>query len=579
LTRLFISHRLEELEEMSARFSIWRHNHSMISGEIDSIRKVAASAGHPSMPNELIHPLKRIAEFLDYDRDFVRNLQHDLGTHIRETAVDRAAIDASMNAVYDLIHDAILIPASVVLASFPSMVRKYSRDLGKDVDLIIEGGEIEVDRRILESLKDPLMHLVHNSIDHGIELPGVREKAGKSERGTVRFRIVPIAGSKVRIEVFDDGEGIDPELLRQAAVEKGVISADEACQISDEDAIWLIFKSGLSTSTEITGISGRGLGMAIVEDTVTRLGGTVRVSSGPSRGTTITLQVPIRMATLRGVVVRSGGHQYVIPMQQVRHVARIREENLSGSDDQRSLRVHGEEVGVVRLDEVLETPVRSSHTGGTPGMAHVVVIAYGAGQIACIVDEVLRVQDIVARPLGSQLKRIRKITGAVILGDGRIALLLDPPGIIQEALRRRGGLAKPDPGPATGSGRILVVEDSVTSRALLQGIFEQAGFFVLTAKDGAEAFAMLKEYRVDIVVSDVDMPRMSGITLTEKIRADPALFKIPVVLIPSLDNREDRRHGINSGANAYIVKSSFEKGDIVPLISDLIRSAADNDGQ
>jgi len=567
-TRLFITQRMRELEEMMGRFSLWRWNHTLVSSDLYLVRETTSGIRRTSIPPDLLPPLQRLVEFLDYDREFVTHLQHDLAAHIRATDRDRAALETSTSEISDLIHDAVLLPVSSILTSFHGLVREYSRSTGKQVELVTEGGEIEVDRRILDALKDPLMHLVYNGIDHGIEWPDIRSAADKPIRGRVQIKVFPVSGGKVGIEVSDDGAGIDGSLIRKNAVRTGLITPREEARLTDAEAIWLIFRSGFSTSQNVTEISGRGLGLAIVEDTVTRLGGDVTVSSGIGKGTSIVLRVPVRLVTFRGVVVRSGNRVYVLPMQQVRQVLRIRADAIVTVGNRPVLPFQDEMIDVVHLSRILSIP----HPGITRGgdlPVPVVIIAYGAGQVACIVDEVVRVQEIVVRPLGSQLRRVKRIAGAAILGNGTIALVLDTPDLIQEALKTTGSpatVAYADP----GASRILVVEDSVTSRTFLQMVLEHEGFKVVTATDGIQALGFLKEQYFDLVVSDVDMPRMSGFTLTEKIRSDSRLSSIPVVLVTSLDSPEDEKHGIAVGADAYVVKSGFEKNELQTIVKDLV---------
>ncbi|MDD1687567.1 response regulator [Methanoregula sp.] len=568
-TRLFITHRLRELEEMMTRFTLWRWNQAQISSDVHSIREKAFGSAKTDLPEDVVLPLQRLVEFFDYDREFGNFLRHDLAEHIRSTERDRSALEASTSEISDLIHDAVLQPVSSILAPFPGLVREYSRNTGKQVELIMEGDEIEVDRRILDALKDPLMHLIYNSIDHGVEYPDIRVSRNKIPCGHVKIKVFTLSGGKVGIEVSDDGNGIDGRIIRQAAVRAGVITAREESLLTDAEAIWLIFRSGLSTSPIITEISGRGLGLAIVEDSVTRLGGYVTISSDVGKGTSITMRVPARLVTFRGVVVRSGSQVYVLPMQQVRQVLRMRRDAIVYTDGRPSIRFDNEMIGVLQLSDLLGIPHPRSILE-TEKQISLVIIAYGAGQVACRVDEVIRVQEIVVRPLGGQLRRVKRIAGAAVLGDGTLALVLDPPELIQESLRPCGP-SIPITYAEKAACRILVVEDSVTSRAFLQILLERDGYQVSTAIDGLQAFAMLKENEPDMVVSDVDMPRMNGFVLTEKIRADNRLSHLPVVLVTSLDSAEDQRHGIAVGADAYIVKSTFEKNHLLAVIRDLIR--------
>lgn len=565
-TRLSIAQRVRELEEMTARFAFWQWNHSQAYNDLGQIRRSVSGEGKAAIPPDLVLPLQRVIEFQEFNREFVTSLQHDLAAYARAMELDRAALEAGTSVIADLVHDAGLLPASSMLAPFSAFVREFSRTSGRSVELAIEGGEIEVDRRILDALKEPIMHLIRNSIDHGIEEPETRIARGKPAGGTVRIRVFPRSGSRVGIEVADDGAGIDSAAIRRTAVETGVLTADEDAALTDSEAIWLIFRSGLTTSRVVTDLSGRGLGLAIVEDSVSRLGGEVTISSTVGRGTAITLSVPVRMATLRGLLVRAERQVYVLPMQQVKQVLRVRPDSLAVERGRPTVRIAGETIEVIRLTDALGIPP-SGPPSGEMRPTPLVIIAYGAGQIACMVDEVIRVQEIVVRPLGAQLRSVRRIEGAVILGDGRVALVLDPLELIQDAMQAERPASLPAP-PAEAPQRVLVVEDSVTSRVLLQEILEGAGYRVETAADGIDALGRLKEHEFDMVVSDVDMPRMNGFVLTEKIRALD--LRLPVVLVTSLDSPEDREQGRAVGADAYIVKSSFKTGDFLAALSRLM---------
>jgi two-component system chemotaxis sensor kinase CheA len=567
-TRLFITQRSQELEEMMTRVSLWRWNQTLVSSDLHRIRKYTLDSHQSVLPQDLVLPLQRVVESIKFDYEFITYLQYALSAHIRATERDSAALEVSTSGISELIHDAVLQPVSAFLMPFSGFVREYSREIGKMVDLVIEGGEIEMDRRILNSLKDPLLHLINNCIDHGIEYPDIRTARKKPMMGVIRIRIIPLSGIMVGIEVSDDGNGIDFGAIRRAAIRNGMITRDEADKLTDDEVIWLIFRSGLSISPSVTEISGRGLGLAIVEETITRLGGNISVSSLPGTGTTITMWVPVRLATLRGVVVRSGNQSYVIPMKQVSQVIRVRPDAITSINNQPSIIIQTETIGVIQLTRALGIPgsrIRDKGTGHIP----IIILAYGAGKIACVVDHVIQVQEIVVRPLGSQLQKVKRITGAVILGDGSIALVIDPLELIQDALAADRPTSVIPDSPKKPC-RVLVVEDSVTSRSLLRAMLEQVGCEVMTAIDGIDAFAMFKEHEYDMVVSDVDMPRMSGFTLTEKIRSDSRLAKIPVILVTSLDSPEDRTHGYAVGADAFVIKSDFEKGEFLSMIRRFI---------
>jgi two-component system chemotaxis sensor kinase CheA len=502
------------------------------------------------------------------------DLEHDLAAHIQATERDGSALESSTTGLTELIHEAVLMPASSILTSFPGLVRDYSENTGKMVVFEVTGGEIEIDRRILDALKDPLIHLVYNSIDHGIEYPDIRQIAGKPATGRVRIRIQTHTGGRVTIEVEDNGKGIDGAKIRTSALKAGLITKEESAKINDEEAIWLIFRSGFSTNPVVTDISGRGLGLAIVEDTITRLGGHVTIASRVNKGTRVTLDVPVQLVTFRGVVVRSGTQSYVLPMQQVQQVLRVRPDTLGGKEGRAAIFGENELTGIYPLSELLgET--HQSHKGADEPVC-LVILAYGAGRIACSVDEIVRVQEIVVRPLGTQLRRVKRISGGAILGDGTLALVLDPPELIQEAFRRGCPITPAEP-VHEHPRQILVVEDSVTSRAYLQSLLEREGYRVLTAENGREAFAKVKAERPDLVISDVDMPLMNGFLFAEKIRKDKRFVTLPVILVTSLDSVKDRQQGIGAGVDAYLVKSSFENGVLLKTVRDLLSAGRRTD--
>jgi len=568
-TRLFIAHRRQELAEMRSRFVAWRRNQVLLFSDLHRIRRNISGPGEERVPSDLLLPFQRLMNFIDYDREFIINLEHDLAAHIRATERDGSALESSTTGLTELIHEAVLMPASSILISFPGLVRDYYENTGKLVTFEVIGGEIEIDRRILDALKDPLIHLVYNSIDHGIEYPDLREAAGKPATGRVRIHIQTHAGGRVTIEVTDNGKGIDGAKIRSAALKAGLITKEESIRISDEEAIWLIFRSGFSTNPVVTDISGRGLGLAIVEDTITRLGGHVTIASRINKGTRFTLDVPVRLVTFRGVVVRAGTQCYVLPMQQVQQVLRVKMDALTEKDGRAAISGVNELTNIYTLSELLGEKYQRSL--GTGGPICLVILAYGAGQIACSVDEIIRVQEIVVRPLGSQLRRVKRISGGAILGDGTLALVLDPPELIQEAFRRGCPVTHRET-VSDQIWQILVAEDSVTSRAYLQTLLEHEGYQVLTATNGREALVKVKAERPDLVISDVDMPLMNGFLLAENIRKDKRFGTLPVILVTSLDSQKDVQQGIGAGVDAYLVKSSFENGVLLETIRTLLSS-------
>jgi two-component system chemotaxis sensor kinase CheA len=446
-------------------------------------------------------------------------------------------------------------------------VRDLCRDCGKDAELIIVGGEIETDRRILEEMKDPLVHLVRNCIDHGIETPRQREERGKPPRATIRIAISSKSADRVEIVVSDDGAGIDLQKVRAAAVKLGLLSKEDAQQMNEQQASSLTFNSGISTSSMITEVSGRGLGLAIVREKVEKVGGTVAAETQPGIVTTFRLILPVILARFRGILVRVGESLFVLPTRYVQRVFRVTRDEIKSAENRETIQINGRAASAVRLSDVLEIPQRDTNPDPKRKIP-VLVLAWAGEQIGFQVDEILDEQEVLVKSLGKQLPRVRNIAGATLLGTGKVLAVLNVADLMQSAVSMTQITALHEAEDAPKS--ILIAEDSITARTLLKNILEFAGYKVKTAIDGAEALSLLAGESFDLVVSDVEMPRMSGFDLTAKIRSDKRLSQLPVVLVTALDSQADRERGVDVGASAYIVKSSFDQGNLLEVVRRLI---------
>jgi two-component system chemotaxis sensor kinase CheA len=372
--------------------------------------------------------------------------------------------------------------------------------------------------------------------------------------------------------IADDGAGIDVANVRSAALKLDMLSPQEAAKLGEPEVVPLIFQSGVSTSPMITELSGRGLGLAIVREKVEKLGGTVAVDTQRDAGTTFRLVLPLTLAALRGIVIRVGEHRFVVPTTHVERVVRVKQTDIKTVENRATIPVHGQAVSLVRLDDALELPrPRTSDDDANNGL--VMVLAVADKRIAFVVDDVLQEQEVLMKRLGKQLSRVRNITGAAVLGTGQAVPILNVFDLIPSAVRTSGAggqrtaAAQDEAAPRKS---ILVVEDSITARMLLRNILEASGYEVVTAVDGLDGFTKLCSGAFQLVVSDVDMPRMTGLDLTAKIRSDPKLAEVPVVLVTALESREDRERGIEVGANAYIVKQSFDQSNLLEVIRRLI---------
>jgi two-component system chemotaxis sensor kinase CheA len=568
-----VGQRVVELREISQVLITWEtewhkirplaHTLPLLANvESRSNGRSHSSNGHASAR---LHVMK-LAAFLDRNEDMLNSVRQKLVALGKRLEYDHSAFERRVDDLVEDMKRVSMLPFSTLLESFPKLVRDLNRDCGKDADLAIVGGEIETDRRILEEMKDPLIHLIRNCIDHGIETPKQREERGKPPRATIRIAIFPKSDDKVEIVVSDDGSGIDARKVRAAAVKLGLVSEEDARKMDEQQAAGLIFRSGVSTSPMITEISGRGLGLAIVREKAEKVGGTVSVETRPGAGTTFRLILPLTLARFRGILVRAGGSLFVVPTRHVQRVLRVSREEIKSAENRETIQIDGRAVAAVRLSDVLEIAQRNA--SDPKNKVPVLVLAWAGEQIGFLVDEILDEQEVLVKSLGKQLPHVRNIAGATVLGTGKVSPVLNVADLMQSAVKTARAAAARETKESPKS--ILVAEDSITSRTLLKNILEFAGYKVKTAIDGAEALAVLGTEAFDLVVSDVEMPRMSGFDLTAKIRADKRLSQLPVVLVTGLDSREDRERGVDAGASAYIVKSSFDQGNLLEVVRRLI---------
>jgi len=483
----------------------------------------------------------------------------------RSARLHSRSLGRMIDSLLDDTKKTMLLPFSNLLEVFPMAVRDISRKKAKEAEVVFEGESLEIDRRILEELKDPLLHLVRNCVDHGIERPSEREGAGKPRKGRVTVSIVHADGNTAEIRVVDDGGGIDLERVKASAIKNGVIKASDAASLSRQEALSLIFNSGLTTSPIITDISGRGLGLAIVREKVERLGGSISVESSKA-GTSFRMLVPLTIATFRGVLVSSGAQSFIVPTSSVERTFRAGKSQFGAAENRETVRLGGEVFSFARLSTVLGLPDRPSGEGPVP----VLLLASAGTKIAFGVDEISGEEDVLVKGLGPQLKKVRNISGAAILGTGTPVPIINVPDLLRSAVKTAPGPAKKAvPRAGVQKRPVLVAEDSITSRMLLKNILETAGYEVSTAVDGVEAWTLMKTEKFDILITDVEMPRMDGFELTARVRADKDLSRLPVVLVTALEKREDKERGIEAGANAYMIKSSFNQNNLLEIVKRL----------
>jgi two-component system, chemotaxis family, sensor kinase CheA len=514
---------------------------------------------------------EKVAEFLEWNSAFMEGLVADLRTLSKTTEEECRTISPMVDELVDGMKRVLMLPVASLLSSFPKMVRDLARSRGKQAELLISGADIEIDKRVIENLKDPLTHILRNAVDHGIETPETRQSLGKPGRGRILVAVSQLENNKIQIAITDDGGGIDVHQLREAAARDGLRTQGQLDATDDAEALRLIFASGLSTSVVVSQVSGRGLGMAIVEEKVDYLGGSVAVETELGRGTTFRIIVPATLATARGILAQVSDWPFVMPVVSVDRVVRIRKGDVRMVENRETIQLEGHTLPLVNLHEVLDLPLKPQRNASDYIQA--VVAGGGDDRVAFAVDRIIGEQEVLVKTLGPQLVRVRNIAGGTIIGSGKVVPIMNIADLLQSAAASSRTGRRSDAAGANGSESrkaVLVVEDSITSRMLLKNVLEAAGYYVKPTVDGIDALSALRDEDFDLVISDIEMPRMDGFELTSKIRGDSRFSRLPVMLVTGLETQEQKERGIDVGANAYLTKSSFTQGTLLETARSLL---------
>jgi len=497
----------------------------------------------------------------------LRAIAKELGRLGRESLREAHQQRLTATAVREDLRALRMVPAALALEPLRRAVRDVASRLRREVELSLVGGEVRLDRRILDELKTPLLHMVRNAVDHGIEDPAARRAAGKRPEAALEVRVEQ-RGSRIAVVVSDDGAGLSLERIREAAVRRGIATPDAAARMGRDEVVRLVFRPGFSTAAAVTEVSGRGVGLDVVQDTVTRLQGSVDVAFTPGQGTRFTLDLPLTLAAETGVLFHVGGELAALPAEAVERVLRLVPEDLGTVAGRSTVRVGEDQVPYASLAHVLGL---SPAAGAAPRSRAqtALLLSLGGRRMALAVDSVLGEQELVVATLGRRVSRVAHLAGASVLDDGRVVGVLNPAEILRRAQpaepEREKGVAKP---------RIVVADDSLTTRSAMKAILEIAGFTVLPAADGEEALSLLRQVRCHLVVSDIQMPRLDGLGLTRRLKADPELSGIPVILVTSLEAADDRLAGLQAGADGYLVKREVERGKLLELVRQLLPGPA-----
>lgn len=540
--------------------------------EAESVVSAAPPAASPVVPTAgaatLLVPVARVDEIVRLVGESSA-AQLRLGRLMDERLGDGAVEGEEFRGLGRVLHDlqqaarrSRMVPVLTITSTLRRAVRDAARSLGKHVEWEVTGEATELDRSVLEQLTEPLLHLVRNAVDHGVESPEQRRLAGKPEQARVGLHAKQ-RGSEVVLTITDDGRGIDVERVREQARQRG----EETSSLSDEECLDMIFRSGVSTSRQVTDLSGRGVGLDVVRTSLQRVRGRVEVHSTAGVGTEFSVQVPITLAMLPCLLVGAGGQRFAIPMHDVMTVLPPDVPTVQAGG-RRMVRVGTTTVSTSDLAGTLNLPVRDSDADRP------VVVVFGLSRRHSFrVDALLGQREVVVKGLSPVLPSRPVFIGASVEPDGSILLVLDTRSLVDRVWRSERPAMVTDNHLAETprrQGNLLVVDDAITIRELQRTILERAGFTVRTACDGIEALEALAEAPADLVVTDVEMPRMDGFSLTESIRADKALANIAVLILTSLGRREDRERGLSAGADGYIVKDEFDETALLGAVDRLL---------
>ena len=449
-------------------------------------------------------------------------------------------------------------PVAKVFNKFPRVVRDIGRDLNKQIDLIISGEETELDKSIVEEIGDPLTHIIRNSCDHGIEDPATRKAAGKPEKGTIELKAYN-EGNHIVIEIIDDGKGIDADAIRIKAVERGLISENEADTMSNKEIYSIIFRPGFSMAAKVTNISGRGVGMDVVKTNVEKLHGVIDIDSEIGKGTTLKLKIPLTLAIIQSLLVGTQEEIYAIPLANVNETVRVPVDNIYTIEGKNVLRLRDEVLSLVRLSDLFG--VKQVLESGD--QTYVVVISVAETKLGIIVDNLIGQEEIVIKSLGSYLANIDGIAGGTIRGDGRVTLIVDVGVIMDMAKEVKVDIKSSMSAEATQKAKespadykVLVVDDSKMDRTIISKALAPTGITLIEATNGLEALNIIKssEHAFDAVLIDIEMPKMDGYTLAGEIRKYSKYRNLPLIAVTSRTSKSDRLRGVEVGMTEYITK-------------------------
>ena len=551
-----LTHQLVEIDRSLADFDKqWRRVRKVASSMIREV----ADHDRSSALDRQFEALEQSLRVLTRDARYNRRVQQKTGWTLRQLGGE----------LQQEVRQVRMVPAESIFGGFRKMVRDLARDAGKKVEVQVAGLDVEADRMVLQGLKDPVMHLLRNALSHGVEQPEIRTAAGKPAHATVSLRF-DVSDGRLVVLVEDDGKGVDYDAIRRKAVERGALSEAEAATLERQALLDLIFDPGFSTARVLDDLSGRGMGLSVVREAAAMMNGTIEVRRREPAGTCFRMSVPLSVSTQRLFLVECQGHVYALPTEGVDRLYRVKADDVGTVEGKSVVYLGGAQLPLLSLAHLLA--LGESAVKVTRNVVPLVVLKNGERRVAVAIDGFLSIREGLVKDIGVPGARGTMVAGGMLMEDGGIALVLNPFEIV-ETFRKSGSIRVLTTVEKPVERRvpvILVVDDSLTTRTLEKSILEAHGYQVRLAFDGLEALGRLRAEHIDLVISDIQMPRLDGFGLLQAIKNEAAFKSLPVILVSSLEAREDRERGLALGADAYVVKRKFDQKELLETIGQFL---------
>ncbi|HSW71263.1 MAG TPA: hybrid sensor histidine kinase/response regulator [Gammaproteobacteria bacterium] len=554
ISKLVIDDHYQELAKLSTQArqfcNTWNQNLLTISSQSEALNK-----------ESLQKYLGSNSDFIVDLTDTLNHMQKNMRPHINE-------LNVLNNTLQEEIRLLRLVPAAALTCTLPRAVRDLAQELRKKVEFEIKGEEVKIDKLILEGLKDPLLHLLRNAIDHGIETAELRREQGKNETGKIKLQIDQ-EGNHILFKISDDGKGIDIKKVVAVALQKNIVTENELETMKPDEILHLIFHPGFSTRETVTAVSGRGVGLDVVRTNLDNLKGHIKVETKVNQGTTFTLRLPLTLSSERGLLISCGNLLFILPTSSVERVIKLDIDKLIYVEASQAILLDEHPVALRSLATILNLVPPAL---GPKEQLSLVVIHKGRQLVALMVDEIIGEREIVIKPLKAPLNNVPCVVGGTLAGSGQVIIVLNPSELISNALHftTTGLHFQKEKKQLVDRPHILVVDDSITTRTLEKNALESKDYQVTVAVNGKEAWDLLQKQKFSLLITDVSMPIMDGFSLTERVKQSPELKNMPVIIVTSLGSDNEKKRGMEVGANAYIVKSDFESSQLLEIISQLV---------